>query len=173
MTQPTWTPAPQPPAYGAPAAATPIGGILGLAGALILAVSLFLPWQNLSFDFGIEGFDIPDTNISGISSWQGIVVAVAAIAAIALGILALVLKTRGGRLGVGIGLAAAGGISLLIALVGIADAAWGLYVAILGALMVVGGGVLAILESRRLPAKAAPPYAPPPYAPPAAPPPPY
>ena len=165
MTQPpAWTPQPPPPFAAPLRKPVPIGGILGLAGAMILGISLFLPWTELSFDFGeldLEDFGIdPEISISGISQWQGLVAGAAALAAIPLGILALVLGTRKGRGGVGIGLLVAGALALVIALTRIGDAAWGLFVAFFGAVAILAGGVLALLESRRLGDAPAPGYTP-------------
>jgi hypothetical protein len=151
---------------------SPTGGILVTAAALAAVVSVFLPW--VSFDFGdLFGADLGSVSADGFSG-IGFLFLAEAVAALGLGIAAIVVGTRTRRT-LGIAASAVGGAMLLTAgfrlltLDGL-SAEFGLYIALAASAIVVVGGTLAVQEGRRLPGSAsavpsagwAPPPPPPP-----------
>ncbi|MGH2663143.1 MAG: hypothetical protein ACRDH8_10145 [Actinomycetota bacterium] len=150
---------PQPQAQTPSATVAPWGGILATTGAVVLAVSLFLPWASISLDFLGESFS---ASTNGFEQWSGLLAAPAALGSLVLGILAMTLRTRPPRKGIGIALLATGGMGLaatIIALILNLDTlGYGLYVGIAGGLLIVAGGFAALREAPKLPDRPVPGY---------------
>ena len=150
---------------------SPAGGILASAGGLITLAANFLPWYSVDLGnfFGVE---LPGFSTNGFTGILGIVRAVLALAALVLGILAAALPIHSGRRGVSIALIASGGLLFLLVLIGLFQALGvspevGVFVALVASALVPAGGVMALVDARKLGAEAVghlavPPPPPPP-----------
>ena len=140
-----------------PRTVVPWGGILATTGAVVLALALFLPWRSLTIEFLGESVT---GSTNGFEQWEGVIAALVTLAALVLGILSMTLRTRATRKGMGIALISAGGLTLLLSVIAlfrnVDTLGAGMFVAMVGALLVAAGGVLALLEASRLPERPAP-----------------
>jgi len=135
-----------------------ISAIVGLAGAVVLLVSAFLPWFNVSLDFA--GASISE-DVSGIDGSDGVIIIVFALVAGALALLRLLGK-GGPQLGIGMVvmglLATAVGLIDVVnhdpdtdaALAALADVnpSVGLWLVMLAGLAVTVAGVLTVVSGR-------------------------
>jgi hypothetical protein len=137
----------------------PWGGIVATSGAVVLAVALFLPWRSLTIEF--LGQSVTGST-NGAEQWEGVIATLAALAGVILGILSMTLRAGATRKWMGIALMSVGGLGFLVSIIAlfrnVDTLGYGLLFAVVGALLISGGGVLAFLEARRLPAGLAPRY---------------
>jgi Tryptophan-associated transmembrane protein (Trp_oprn_chp)/Family of unknown function (DUF5336)/Protein of unknown function (DUF2510) len=170
---------PTPPAWGRPGSGSawsaaagrgPVGtrdrvpAIVGLAAAVVLLVSAFLPWFRVSVEFA--GLEASET-VSGIDGSDGFVIIVLALIAGALALLRVLGK---GVPQVGIGMAVVGLLATVVGLIdlgnddpdtdtplaGLAevDPSVGLWLVILAGIVVAVAGVLVVLSGRSRPSPA-------------------
>ena len=147
-----------------------MGGILGIIGSVTMAVAVFLPWA--SFEVFLEDLEVGDLGIDpsipGTAAWQGYLVLALALSSLVCAILAMALVTAGSRKAFGIVLLVSGLVAAVATLTQLNEyVAYGVFVALAGALLTGLGGALALSESRRLPRRTpAVAWAPPPPPPP-------
>jgi hypothetical protein len=148
----------------------PIGGILSLVGGAIALVGLFLPWVTLDLgDFaGLAGLDLDPISVNGFEATAGLPRLILIVGVIPLAVLALILRTRGGRMSMGASLIAAGGVLVVLDVIVLIEAldyspGFGLWITLAGSAMVTVGGGFALSEapdlprSQHMPVGAAPP----------------
>jgi hypothetical protein len=160
---PGWGPAPAP--AWSPAASRPpvdirgrLPAVVGLVAALVLLVSAFLPWFDVSIEFA--GVSASET-VAGIDGGDGVIVIVFALVA---GVLALLRVLGKGAPQVGIGMAVVGLLATIVGLVDLGnddpdtdaplaaladvDPSVGLWLVLLAGLVVAVTGVLVVLAGR-------------------------
>jgi hypothetical protein len=160
---PGWRPGPTP--AWSPAASRPpvdirgrVPAVVGLVAALVLLVSAFLPWFDVSIEFA--GVSASET-VAGIDGGDGVIVIVFALVA---GVLALLRVLGKGAPQVGIGMAVVGLLATIVGLVDLGnddpdtdaplaaladvDPSVGLWLVILAGLVVAVTGVLVVLAGR-------------------------
>jgi hypothetical protein len=131
---------------------------VGLVAALVLLVSAFLPWFDVSIEFA--GVSASET-VAGIDGGDGVIVIVFALVA---GVLALLRVLGKGAPQVGIGMAVVGLLATIVGLVDLGnddpdtdaplaaladvDPSVGLWLVILAGLVVAVTGVLVVLAGR-------------------------
>jgi hypothetical protein len=135
-----------------------VPAVVGLVVALVLLVSAFLPWFDVSIEFA--GVSASET-VAGIDGGDGVIVIVFALVA---GVLALLRVLGKGAPQVGIGMAVVGLLATIVGLVDLGnddpdtdaplaaladvDPSVGLWLVILAGLVVAVTGVLVVLAGR-------------------------
>ena len=132
---------------------SPAGGILASVGGLVTLLATFFPWY--SFEFGDLFGDDFGVSINGFAGALGVFRAVLALAALVLGILAAALPMESGRGGVSIAVIASGGLLFVLVIIGLVQALdlspeVGVFVAILASALIPVGGVMALVDARKV-----------------------